>query len=219
MTDPTRKRETARRGYTSTMTAAEFVPEHADLATLRRAARDCRGCELYHDATQTVFGEGPPDARVVMIGEQPGDREDLDGHPFVGPSGRLLDRALEEAGLDRETVYLTNAVKHFKFTERGKRRIHQRPGRTEIVACAPWLTAELDDIRPELVVCLGAVAAQAVLGSDFRVTRMRGQVVAADDYRAVATVHPSAVLRDPDRERAYRGFLADLRVVARELRP
>ncbi|MFI6869431.1 UdgX family uracil-DNA binding protein [Nocardia sp. NPDC050406] len=200
------------------MSAADFVPERADLDELRQAACGCRGCELYRNATQTVFGEGPPDARVVMIGEQPGDHEDLEGHPFVGPAGRLLDRALEEAGIDRDTVYLTNAVKHFKFTERGKRRIHKTPGRTEIVACGPWLTAELARVRPEMVVCLGAVAAKAVLGADFRVTAMRGQVLELPEFRAVATMHPSSVLRDPDRERAYRDFLADLAVASRELK-
>lgn len=199
------------------MTAADFVPEQADLEALRKAACGCEGCDLYRHATQTVFGEGPADARVVMIGEQPGDREDVEGHPFVGPAGHLLDRALEEAGIDRDTVYLTNAVKHFKFTERGKRRIHKTPGRTEIVACAPWLAAELEQVRPAVVICLGAVAAKAVLGADFRVSTMRGQVRELPKFRAIATVHPSAVLRDPDRERAYREFLADLRAAGREL--
>ncbi|WP_067829178.1 UdgX family uracil-DNA binding protein [Nocardia inohanensis] len=200
------------------MTAADYVPEGADLAELRQAACGCHGCELYRHATQTVFGEGPEDARLVLVGEQPGDREDVAGHPFVGPSGRLLDRALADAGIERDSVYITNAVKHFKFSERGKRRIHQKPGRTEIVACTPWLTAELDDIHPEVVVCLGAVAAQSLLGKDFRITRQRGTVLELPDFRAVATVHPSAVLRDPDRDAAYRGFVADLRVVSGLLR-
>ncbi|WP_024805180.1 UdgX family uracil-DNA binding protein [Nocardia sp. BMG51109] len=195
------------------MDAGEFVPDGADLATLRRAAAGCHGCDLYRHAQQTVFGEGPDDARVVLIGEQPGDREDVAGHPFVGPAGRLLDRALDEAGIDRAATYLTNAVKHFKFVERGKRRIHQQPGRGEITACAPWLTAELATIRPELVVCLGAVAARAVVSPSFRVSRQRGEVIEMPDYRTVATVHPSAVLRAPDRDAAYREFLADLRVV------
>ncbi|GAB2711445.1 UdgX family uracil-DNA binding protein [Nocardia thraciensis] len=193
------------------MSASAYVPEGADLETLRKASAECRGCDLHRHATQTVFGAGPGDARVVMIGEQPGDREDVVGHPFVGPAGRLLNRALVEAGIDRSMVYLTNAVKHFKFQERGKRRIHQQPGRTEIVACGPWLEAELAVVRPELVVCLGAVAARAVFGPSFRVTRQRGEVIELADYRAVATVHPSAVLRAPDRDAAYEEFLADLR--------
>ncbi|RDI55502.1 DNA polymerase [Nocardia mexicana] len=195
------------------MSASAYVPAGADLETLRKAASECRGCDLYRHATQIVFGAGPGDARVVMIGEQPGDREDVVGHPFVGPAGRLLNRALVEAGIDRSMVYLTNAVKHFKFEERGKRRIHQQPGRTEIVACRPWLEAELSVVRPELVVCLGAVAAQTVFGPSFRVTRQRGEVIALEDYRAVATVHPSAILRAPDREAAYEEFIADLRTV------
>ncbi|MCP2276134.1 DNA polymerase [Nocardia amikacinitolerans] len=193
--------------------AEEFVPAGADLDTLRAASCGCHGCELYHDATQTVFGEGPADASVFVVGEQPGDREDIEGHPFVGPAGRLLDKALEEVGIDRDTVYVTNAVKHFKFEERGKRRIHKTPGRTEVVACTPWLTAELDAIHPELVVCLGAVAAKAVLGPSFKVSEERGNVVFSDDYRVVATVHPSAVLRAPDRDAAYKGFVEDLRAV------
>ncbi|WP_431952080.1 UdgX family uracil-DNA binding protein [Nocardia lijiangensis] len=192
--------------------AEEFVPEGADLDTLRAASCGCHGCLLYRDATQTVFGEGPAGASVVVVGEQPGDREDIEGHPFVGPAGRLLDKALDEVGIDRGTVYVTNAVKHFKFEERGKRRIHKTPGRTEVVACAPWLSAELDVVRPELVVCLGAVAAKAVLGPSFKVSEERGRVVFSDDYRVVATVHPSAVLRAPDRAKAYAGFVADLRI-------
>ncbi|MGY2063641.1 UdgX family uracil-DNA binding protein, partial [Nocardia gipuzkoensis] len=172
-------------------------PDTDDPAALRTAAADCHGCDLYRHATQTVFGEGPRHAPVVMIGEQPGDREDTAGHPFVGPAGRLLDRALDEVEIDRDAVYLTNAVKHFKFTERGKRRIHQQPNRGEITACAPWLTAELAAVRPRLVICLGAIAAQAVFGPGFRVSRQRGQLLRVDDYRAMATVHPSAVLRAP----------------------
>lgn len=190
--------------------AAGFVPAGADLGELRAAASGCRGCDLYRDATQTVFGAGPEHATVVLVGEQPGDREDREGHPFVGPAGRLLDRALAEAGIDRDACYVTNAVKHFKFTERGTRRIHKQPGRTEIVACAPWLTAELAVLRPRLVVCLGAIAAQAVLGRDFRVSERRGEVVELADRPVVATVHPSSVLRAPDRDAAYRDFTADL---------
>ncbi|MBP2337703.1 DNA polymerase [Saccharothrix coeruleofusca] len=197
--------------------AAEFVPEGADLAALRSAAQTCRGCDLYADATQVVFGDGPESAELVVVGEQPGDVEDRRGEPFVGPAGRLLDKALAEADLIRGGVYLTNAVKHFKHTERGKRRIHKTPGRTEVVACLPWLTAELALIRPRLVLCLGATAAKAVLGNDFKVTERRGQVVALDEYEVVATVHPSSVLRAPDRDEAYRAFVADLRGVREHL--
>ncbi|MFI9008016.1 UdgX family uracil-DNA binding protein [Actinosynnema sp. NPDC053489] len=204
---------------TDKTSAAEFVPEGADLAALRRAAAGCRGCHLYEPATQTVFGTGPEDARVVLVGEQPGDVEDRQGEPFVGPAGRLLDKALDEADLAREGVYLTNAVKHFKFVpaERGKRRIHKTPARGEVVACLPWLRAELGRVRPDLVVCLGATAAKAVLGTGFKVTERRGQVERGEDYDVIATVHPSAVLRAPDRDEAYRGFLADLKAVRAHL--
>jgi DNA polymerase len=198
--------------------AEEFVPERASVTALRKAVSDCRGCDLYRDATQAVFGEGPATASVVIVGEVPGDQEDQEGHPFVGPAGRLLDRALEEAGIDRSQAYLTNAVKHFKFTraERGKRRIHQKPSRTEVVACRPWLLAELDAVRPDLVVLLGATAAQSLLGTGFRVTKDRGTVVELPNRpeRAVATVHPSAVLRADDREAAYRDLVSDLRAAA-----
>ncbi|ONI90872.1 uracil-DNA glycosylase [Saccharothrix sp. ALI-22-I] len=202
-----------------TSSAASFVPEGADLAALRRAAAGCRGCELYKPATQTVFGAGPEDARLMLVGEQPGDVEDRQGEPFVGPAGRLLDKALDEADLAREGVYLTNAVKHFKFVpaERGKRRIHKTPSRGEVAACLPWLHAELTRVRPALVVCLGATAAKAVLGNTFKVTERRGQVERVEDYDVIATVHPSAVLRAPDRDEAYQGFLADLRVVRAHL--
>ncbi|MEU2034431.1 UdgX family uracil-DNA binding protein [Nocardia amamiensis] len=213
-------RDPGRRGRREAMKApgaAEFVPEGADLARLRQAACHCRGCDLYQHATQTVFGAGPADADVVVIGEQPGDQEDVVGQPFVGPAGRLLDRALAEADIDRDAVYVTNAVKHFKFVERGKRRIHKTPGRTEVVACSAWLDAELDLLRPRLVVCLGAIAAQAVLGPSFKVSAQRGEVIEADGYRVVATVHPSAVLRAPDRAEAYAAFVADLRVVRAQL--
>lgn len=194
------------------------VPTRGGLPALRRAAADCRGCALYKDATRTVFGEGPSDARLMLVGEQPGDQEDLAGKPFVGPAGRLLDRALDEAGIDRGEVYLTNAVKHFKFTlpERGKRRIHKKPSQGEVAACRPWLLAELDRVEPELVVCLGATAALALLGPEFRITRQRGELVELETgIPAVATVHPSAVLRAPDREEAYQGLVADLTVAAR----
>ncbi|ONI88713.1 uracil-DNA glycosylase [Actinosynnema sp. ALI-1.44] len=182
------------------------------LAKLREEACTCHNCDLYKDATQTVFGEGPASARIMMVGETPGDQEDRKGAPFVGPAGRLLDRAMGEAGIDRSAVYLTNAVKHFKFTERGKRRIHKTPSRTEVVACQPWLLGELGEVKPELVVCLGAVAAKALLGPSFRVTQHRGEVFDLPDSAAkvTATVHPSAVLRSDDREKAYKGFVDDL---------
>jgi len=200
------------------MGAEEYVPDKADIDTLRKVVHDCRGCDLYKDATQAVFGEGPADASVLVIGEVPGDQEDRQGHPFVGPAGKLLDKALVEAGIDRAQVYITNAVKHFKFkpAERGKRRIHQKPGRTEVVACRPWLIAELDTVRPDLVVFLGATAAQSLLGTKFKVTQERGKVVELPDRpeRAVATVHPSSVLRSDDREAAYRDLVADLRSAA-----
>ncbi|TDV48026.1 UdgX family uracil-DNA binding protein [Actinophytocola oryzae] len=189
-------------------------PEIQDLSLpeLRRAAAGCERCDLYRDATQTVFGKGPAPARLMMVGEQPGDQEDRAGEPFVGPAGRLLDRALADAGIDRAQVYVTNAVKHFRFTERGKRRIHQKPNRTEAVACRPWLLGELARVAPELVVCLGAVAAQSLLGSSFRLTRHRGEVMdlPGSTAKVTATVHPSAVLRAPDRDEAYEGLVADL---------
>ncbi|WP_063059145.1 UdgX family uracil-DNA binding protein [Nocardia sienata] len=207
---PTARAATNNRRAPRPVGAAEFVPGGADLGRVRAAAADCRGCDLYRDATQTVFGAGPAHAPVVMVGEQPGDQEDLRGEPFVGPAGRLLDRALEEAGFQREEIYLTNAVKHFKFTERGKRRIHKQPSRTEVVACSAWLATELDLIAPDLVVCLGAVAAKAVLGPSATVGPLRGRTVERPDFRVTGTVHPSSVLRAPDRDSAYTEFLADL---------
>ncbi len=201
----------------SNNSAARFLPDRLDLASLRSAAAGCEGCDLYWDATMTVFGEGPEHARFMLVGEQPGDKEDLKGHPFVCTAGRVLDRGLKEAGIDRDEVYLTNAVKHFSFTPRGGRRIHQKPKVSEIDACRPWLSAELAAVRPEVVVVLGATAARALLGRDFRVTERRGEPVPlAGDVpaTAVATIHPSAVLRAPDRDAAYAGFLADLQVAA-----
>nr|WP_245757667.1 UdgX family uracil-DNA binding protein [Amycolatopsis xylanica] len=195
--------------------AGDFLPDTRSLDALRAAASGCRGCDLYRDATQVVFGEGARSAQVMLVGEQPGDKEDLAGEPFVGPAGRLLDKALEESGIGRTGVYVTNAVKHFKFTERGKRRIHQKPSRTEVVSCRPWLAAELDAVHPELVVLLGATAAQALLGTGFKVTQRRGEVVDLPaeftGTHAVATVHPSSVLRAPDRDEAYDAFLSDLK--------
>ena len=196
--------------------ATPWVPASRNLATLRKAAAECHGCHLYRHATQVVFGEGPADAKVVMIGEQPGDEEDQKGRPFVGPSGRLLSKAMHESGLDREKIYVTNAVKHFKFVERGKRRIHAKPDTIEISACRPWLEAEFEAIAPELVVCLGATAAQALMGSSFRITRQRGVFFPHEwAKQLVATVHPSAILRVPERyDEEYALFVRDLRTIA-----
>jgi uracil-DNA glycosylase len=202
------------RRLATTGSAAHFMPARKTLPALRAAAAGCRGCDLYKRGTQTVFGEGRPDARVMMIGEQPGHEEDLAGKPFVGPAGKLLDRALAEAGIPREDVYVTNVVKHFKWEPRGKRRIHAKPSQTEINACLPWLQAELDVVKPEAVVCLGATAAQALLGPRFRVTKERGRWVKAPwAERVLATVHPSSILRAPDdeaRHREFERFVADL---------
>jgi uracil-DNA glycosylase family protein len=201
--------------------ARDLIPEQPDLDALRQAAAGCTACDLYRDATQTVFGEGSPDAEVMLVGEQPGDGEDKAGRPFVGPAGRLLDRALEEAGIDRELAYVTNVVKHFKFERRGKVRLHKRPNAEEVRACRPWLEAELAVVRPQVLVALGATAAQALLGSSFRVSRQRGEFVDSDlAPRVLATVHPSSILRAPDDEAralAHKGFVADLTVVAAEL--
>ena len=198
------------------------MPAKKTLPALQAAAAGCRGCELYRRGTQTVFGEGRRDARVMMVGEQPGNDEDLAGQPFVGPAGKLLDRALAAAGIDRGDVYVTNVVKHFKWEPRGKRRIHAKPNQVEIAACLPWLQAELDVVEPEAVVCLGATAAQALLGPRFRVTRERGTWVKAPwAERVLATVHPSAILRAPDDEARHREFdlfVADLRHVSAVLR-
>jgi uracil-DNA glycosylase len=188
----------------------------SELNALREEAAGCRRCDLWKLGTQTVFGEGPADARVVMAGEQPGDQEDRAGRPFVGPAGRVLDEALERAGIAREQIYVTNAVKHFKWQPRGKRRIHQRPGRSEITACQPWLLAELEAIDPLLLVLLGSVAASSVHGPSFRVTKQRGQPLPGPNgVTTLATVHPSSILRgDPaDREQAMDGLVADLSLV------
>jgi DNA polymerase len=212
----------ARRLHSPYPGAEAWVPEHASLPVLRAAVSSCQGCPLYRYATQAVFGEGPASARVVMIGEVPGDIEDREGHVFVGPAGRLLDEVLEAAGIAREDVYLTNAVKHFKFTRRGKRRIHDKPTRYEQRACKPWLDAELERIAPEVVVALGATAAQSIFGPHFKVTESRGQAFATEyaPY-TFATVHPSSVLRAPDAEArasARRALIADLARVAKHLR-
>lgn len=199
-----------------TSSAATFVPQTRDIPSLITAAKGCRGCALYEHATQTVFGEGPADAKVVMIGEQPGDEEDTKGHPFVGPAGRLLSKAMQESGLDREKIYVTNAVKHFKFVERGKRRIHSKPTGVEISACRPWLEAELGAIEPELIVCLGATAAQALMGREFRITVDRGKFFPHRWAKElVATIHPSAILRAEERAEAeYAHFVEDLHLIA-----
>ena len=200
-----------------TESAAAYVPEQPTLPKLREAAAGCRGCRLWERGTQTVFGEGARGAEVMFVGEQPGDQEDLAGKPFVGPAGRILDQALEEAGIDRRLAYVTNVVKHFKWEPRGKRRIHQKPNWSEMAACRPWLDAELDVVGPEVLVCLGATAAQALIGRDFRVSRQRGELVESPlaPYM-LATVHPSSILRqrdDASREAEYAAFVEDLRVV------
>ena len=194
-------------------------PDTASLGALREAARHCTACHLYNRATQTVFGEGPKGATMMLVGEQPGDYEDVSGKPFVGPAGKIMDRALEEAGIDRSKVYVTNAVKHFKWEPRGKRRIHQKPNSREIAACRPWLEAELRVVKPKLVVAMGATAAQTIFGPSFRVTRERGKVLSSKlAPRVLATVHPSSLLRQPNeasREREYKLFVADLRAALR----
>ena len=195
------------------------LPERKTLPGYRDAAAHCRACELWRNATQTVFGEGKRTAKVVFVGEQPGDKEDLAGRPFVGPAGRVLDEALEAAGIDRTTVYVTNAVKHFKWRKAGKRRLHEKPGRSEIQACRLWLDAELAILKPRVVVCLGATAAQALISPTFKVTKERGKLIASPlAPHVVATVHPSSILRAADeaaRQEEMRAFIADLRVVAR----
>jgi uracil-DNA glycosylase family protein len=194
-------------------------PDTASLGALREVARHCTACHLYKRATQTVFGEGPKGATMMLVGEQPGDYEDVAGKPFVGPAGKIMDRALEEAGIERSKVYVTNAVKHFKWEARGKRRIHQKPNSREIAACRPWLEAELRIVKPKLVVAMGATAAQTIFGPSFRVTRERGKLLSSKlAPRVLATVHPSSLLRQPDeasREREYKFFVADLRAALR----
>ncbi|MDB6005956.1 MAG: phage polymerase-related protein [Prosthecobacter sp.] len=196
-----------------------WVPDTTSLAKLREAARKCTGCPLYQNATQTVFGEGAARARIVIVGEQPGDREDLEGRPFIGPAGGLLDSALADAGISREKVYITNAVKHFKWKPRGKRRLHEKPNSREIAACRPWLEAELRSIRPDFLILMGATAAQTVLGSTARIQRDRGVLRESELCRqTMITIHPSALLRMPDeaaRAEGYAALVDDLRVVAK----
>jgi DNA polymerase len=205
----------------ATGSAADFLPEQRSLSALREAAAGCRGCHLWQVGTQTVFGEGARDAEAMFVGEQPGDQEDRQGHPFVGPAGRVFDEALEAAEIDRSQTYVTNAVKHFKWQARGKRRIHQKPNWAEMTACRPWLEAELEAVRPRILVLLGATAAQSLLGRQFRVTQHRGELLESDLAEAVtATVHPSSILRgEPaEREANFAAFVDDLRVVAGVLR-
>jgi uracil-DNA glycosylase len=201
--------------------ATPFLPERKSMKALKEAAAGCRGCHLWRPATQTVFSEGPARSRLMLVGEQPGDREDREGRPFVGPAGRELDRALEVAGIERGDAYLTNVVKHFKFEERGRRRIHQTPKRFEIDACRPWIEAELSVVKPDALVLLGAIAAKALLGSSFRVTQHRGELLDSDRAPIVsATIHPSAILRAPDetvRKAERARFVEDLAVVRRAL--
>jgi uracil-DNA glycosylase len=198
--------------------ALDLIPDRPDLESLRAAAAGCTACPLHADATQTVFGEGAADALVMLVGEVPGDKEDLAGRPFVGPAGQLLDRALAEAGIDRDLAYVSNVVKHFKFERRGKVRLHKKPNAAEVHACRPWLDAELAVVAPRVLVLLGATAAQALLGAGFRVTRQRGELLDSPLAPSVlATVHPSSILRAPDEEArasAYKGFVADLQTVA-----
>lgn len=195
-------------------------PERAhSVEDLRKAAASCRACDLWENATQTVFGEGAERSVIMLVGEQPGDQEDLQGKPFVGPAGRLLDRALEDAGIDRRRVYVTNAVKHFRWTRRGKRRLHEKPNAGQIRACRPWLEAEIHVVRPGIIVLMGATAAQSVMGPAFRVSKQRGEVLPSPvGIPVLATVHPSSILRAPDdesREAAMSSFIADLKVAAR----
>jgi DNA polymerase len=201
--------------------AAKLIPDRPTLEKVRTAAKDCRACDLWRHATQTVFGEGARKAGLMLIGEQPGDAEDLAGHPFVGPAGKLLDRALQDAGIDRAGVYITNVVKHFKWEPRGKRRIHKKPNAREVAACRPWLDTEIALVKPRAIVCLGATAAQALLGRQFKVTAERGRFITSPLAPLVlATVHPSSILRAPDeqtRREELKQFTADLRKVARAL--
>ena len=195
--------------------ALPFIPDTHSLATLRKAAQDCQGCPLYKRATQTVFGEGAAHAAILLVGEQPGDQEDIAGKPFVGPAGKLLDKCLAEAGIDRKQTYITNMVKHFKWEPRGKRRLHEKPNQMEISACKPWLQHEIEAVQPKVIVALGATAAQGLMGSSFRVTKQRGTVLRIEGYPPIlATVHPSSLLRqitDQDRERETQQFIADLK--------
>jgi DNA polymerase len=203
------------------ISAADFLPDRETFPALREAARECKGCDLWKRGTQTVFGEGRVGAEVMLVGEQPGDQEDLQGRPFVGPAGKLLDKALEAAGIDRDDVYVTNAVKHFKWEPRGKRRIHKKPNGMEIAACRPWFDEEVKVVKPKVIVCMGATAAQALLGRNFRVTQDRGKVITQGELPIIATVHPSSILRAPDEESRHAEmarFIDDLKIVAASVR-
>ena len=204
-----------------TTSARDFLPDSRSVEELRAAAESCQGCDLYRNATQTVFGEGPESAKVMLVGEQPGDAEDRAGHPFVGPAGRLLDKALTEAGIPRDQTYVSNAVKHFKFIWRGKRRLHQKPSVREVAACRPWLEAEIEAVHPKVVVCMGATAAQSVLGRPVPIMKERGKFIESKTGPAIfITIHPSSILRqqeDADREREYRAFAAEMKLLARKL--
>jgi uracil-DNA glycosylase family protein len=201
--------------------AADFLPRKRTLKTLREASRSCKGCDLYKNATQTIFGEGPAGANVMFVGEQPGDQEDRQGRPFVGPAGRLLNNALAEAGIPRDEVYVTNAVKHFKWIWRGKRRLHQKPSIRQVMACRPWLEAELEVVRPKIVVCLGATAAQSVLARPVLITKARGKFIESDSDRIIfITIHPSAIYRHREKEeqeKEYRRFVSEMKQVQRKL--
>jgi uracil-DNA glycosylase len=201
--------------------AADFLPPDRTLENLRAAAKSCRGCDIYKNATQTVFGEGPQQASVIFVGEQPGDVEDRSGHPFVGPAGRMFDKALAEASLPREKVYVTNAVKHFKWTPQGKRRKHQKPLMSEVMACKPWLQAELEALQPKILVCMGATAAQSVLGKPVPITKERGKFLKSDlGLIAFITIHPSAIYRHPqkeEQEKEYRRFASEMKLIQRKL--
>lgn len=204
----------------SKTSAADFLPGRKTLPTLRSAVQECKGCDLWTRATQAVFGEGRVGAEVMLVGEQPGDQEDLQGRPFVGPAGKVLDKALEAAGIDRDDVYVTNVVKHFSWEPRGKRRIHKKPNGMQIAACRPWFDAEVEAVKPRIIVCLGATAAQALLGRNFRVTQDRGKVLSFGAMPIVATVHPSSILRAPDddtRHAEMARFIHDLRIVAAQI--
>jgi len=209
-------------GQEEQTSAAEFLPKRRDLESLHAAARSCEGCDLYKNATQTVFGEGAEHANIILVGEQPGDMEDRQGHPFVGPAGRMLDKALAEARISRDEVYITNAVKHFRWIQRGKRRLHQKPVVRQIMACKPWLEAEIASIHPKLVVCLGATAAHSILGKVVPIGQARGKFFNGQRGEAVfITIHPSAIFRQrekSEREQEYRRFVADMRLVERKLR-
>ena len=209
-------------GKAENTSAAKFLPDSRDLESLREAARSCEGCDLYRIATQTVFGEGAAHASIVLVGEQPGDMEDRQGHPFVGPAGRMLDKALAEARISRDEVYITNAVKHFRWIQRGKRRLHQKPAVRQIMACKPWIESEMESIHPKLLVCLGATAAQSILGRVVPIGQARGKFLNGQRGEAVfITIHPSAIFRQrekSEREEEYRRLVADMRLVERKLR-